>query len=147
MVISVQRLHMNFECIPASSGAGRAGGLVQHPISVAGSAFDRNCLCVALRPIECDEYREMPASNRQGAVTNAVCSSDGDDMVFDGAWLTGPQPYTGEKTRVSPECLWFPLECGLEPRTPHSAEIRWSDSTSFRAWRRSILLPSIGLLR
>jgi len=33
--------------------------------------------------------------------------------------------------------LPVPLECGLEPRTLFPAEIRWSDSTSFRAWRRS----------
>lgn len=33
-------------------------------------------------------------------------------------------------------------DCGLEPHTPHSAELRLSDSTSFSAWRRSNSRPS-----
>jgi len=59
--------------------------------------------------MKCYEYREMPAPNGQGAMSDAVCSSHGDDMVFDGACLTGPQPYTGEETRVPPVCCRFPV--------------------------------------
>jgi hypothetical protein len=50
----------------------------------------------------------------QGAVNCG--GSPGNDTDSDGALLTAPQPYKGEKTRVSPVCLRVPLECGLEPK-------------------------------
>jgi len=54
----------------------------------------------------------MLAPNRQGAVTNAVRSSHGDDMDSDGTCVTGPQPCSEGKTRVSPVCRRFPLSAG-----------------------------------
>jgi len=74
----------------------------------------------------------MPVPNRQGAVTNAVCSSRGDDTDSDGivretqslvitktkiedfrtTCVTGPQPYCEGKKRASPECFRFPLSAG-----------------------------------
>ena len=41
-----------FERIPASSGAGRAVGLAQHPPSVVGPDFVRNRLVVSQSPLE-----------------------------------------------------------------------------------------------
>jgi len=59
-------------------------------------------------------------------------------MESDGASLTAPQPYTGEETSVPPECLRVPPSAGWNVEGFDQAEIRWSDSTSFRAWRKSI---------
>jgi phenylpropionate dioxygenase-like ring-hydroxylating dioxygenase large terminal subunit len=63
------------------------------------------------------ESREMPSLNRQGEVTNAVCSSHGDDMEFDGTCLTAPQPYEGER-ETSSSMMLVPSECGLKPQRP-----------------------------
>jgi len=92
--------------------------------------FVRNPFAVARRTIECYGFGEMLAPNHKGRWTNG--GSHGDDTESDGACLTGPQPYTGEETRVPPvssesealadrrktvssEMLPVPLECGLEP--------------------------------
>ena len=53
---------------------------------------------------------EMLAPNHKGR--RASGGSHGDDTDADGACLTGPQPYIGEKTRVSPVCCRFPLSAG-----------------------------------
>ncbi len=50
-------------------------------------------------------------------VVNCV-SSPGDDTEFDGASLTGPQPYEGERETVV-SVSRVPSECGLEPRRSH----------------------------
>ncbi len=61
----------------------------------------------------CYEYREKPVPNRQGTVTTAVCSSHGDDMVFDGASLTGYSPIKGGN-ESSTGILPVSCECELE---------------------------------
>jgi hypothetical protein len=56
----------------------------------------------------------MPAPNRQGAVTNPVCSSHGDDTDSDGACVTGPQPYSEGEHESFAGMLPVPSECGLD---------------------------------
>ena len=63
----------------------------------------------------------MPAPNRQGAVTNAVCSSHGNDIDSDGACVTGPQPYSEGENESFAGMLPVPSECGLEPKCRGSA--------------------------
>ncbi len=75
----------------------------------------------------------MPSPNQKGWRTSG--GSHGDDTGSDGASLAGPQPYEGETNERSPGVSPVPSECGLEQTG--IARIRWSDSTPFRAWRRS----------
>ena len=98
------------ERIPASSGAGRAVGTVQHLPAIVGPDFVRNRFDVARRTRECYGIGEMPAPNHKRWRTCG--GSHGDDTDSDGASLTGPQPYTGEETRVPPVCCRFPLSAG-----------------------------------
>jgi len=70
----------------------------------------RNRFCVPPSSMECYGIGEMPAPNHKGQRTSG--GSYGDDTDSDGASLTGPQPYTGEETRVSPVCCRFPLSAG-----------------------------------
>jgi hypothetical protein len=82
----------------------------------------RNPFYVTLYSMECYGIGEMPAPNHKGQRTSG--GSHGDDTDSDGACLTGPQPYTGEKTRVSPVCCRFLLSAGwnlerLARRTSH----------------------------
>ena len=60
--------------------------------------------------MECYGIGEMPAPNHKGRRTSG--GSHGDDTDSDGACLTGPQPYTGEETRVPPVCCRFPVSAG-----------------------------------
>jgi len=50
---------------------------------------------VALCNRGCYGIGEMPAPNHKGRQTSG--GSHGDDTDSDGAWLTGPQPYKGDK--------------------------------------------------
>ena len=86
--------------------------------------FHHNHFHVVHRSMECYEYREMPTPNHKGKRISG--GSHGDDMVFDGACLTGPQPYTGEETRVPPVCCRFPLSAGwnLERHTRRKSDGR-----------------------
>ena len=77
---------------------------------MVGPDFVRNRFVVARRSIECYGFGEMPAPNHKGRRTSG--GSHGDDTDSDGASLTGPQPYTGEETRVPPVCCRFPLSAG-----------------------------------
>ena len=106
----VPRVDTNRKRIPASLGAGQAVGSVQRPASMARLDFHRNPFAKICHTMECYEYRERPSPNHKGWRTSG--GSHGDDMAFDGASLTGPQPYTGEETRVPPVCCRFPLSAG-----------------------------------
>jgi hypothetical protein len=59
----------------------------------------------------------MPTRTTRGGELHG---SPGNDTDSDGALLAAPQPYKGEKTRVSPVCLRVPLECGLKPKSTDS---------------------------
>jgi hypothetical protein len=52
--------------------------------------------------MKCDGIGEMPAPNHKGRRTSG--GSHGDDTDSDGACLTGPQPYEGDK-REFPRCV------------------------------------------
>jgi len=68
----------------------------------------------------CYDSREMPAPNHKGRGTGG--GSHGDDTDSDGACLTGPQPYEGDK-REFPRCVAGSLRVrvGTEgPRPPES---------------------------
>ena len=80
----------------------------------------------------------MPAPNRQGAVTNAVCSSHGNDIDSDGACVTGPQPYIEGENESFAGMLPVPSECGLEPkyRVRHGSH-PVAGCHGLRPWRRS----------
>ena len=91
---------------------------------------------------ECYGIGEMPSPNHKGWRTSS--GSHGDDMDSDGVVrkseifvitrgnasrptsLTGPQPYTGEETRVPPVCCRFPLSAGwnLERHTRRKSDGR-----------------------
>ncbi len=64
---------------------------------------------------------ETPALNRHGTVTNAVCSSHGNDTDSDGACVTGPQPYSEGEHESFAGMLPGPSECGLDPKCRGSA--------------------------
>jgi hypothetical protein len=66
--------------------------------------------------LACYGIGEMPAPNRQGAVSNAVYSLHGDDTDSDGACVTGPQPYSEGENESFAGMLPVPSECGLEPK-------------------------------
>jgi hypothetical protein len=70
---------------------------------------------VARRTGACYGIGETPAPNRQGAVTNVVYSSHGNDIDSDGACVTGPQPYSEGENESFAGMLPVPSECGLEP--------------------------------
>jgi len=55
---------------------------------------------------------EMLSPNRQGVVTDAVCSSHGNDIDSDKACVTGHSPTAREKTKVSLVCCRFSLGAG-----------------------------------
>ena len=80
--------------------------------TVAGLDDQSNAFAVPRVNNECYGIGEMPASNRQGAVTNAVRSSHGDDIDSDGACVTGLQPYSEGENESSPVCCRFPLNAG-----------------------------------
>ena len=86
-------------------------GLGDRPKVFAVAQPTRNCYGIG----------EMLAPNRQGAVTNAVCSSHGNDIDSDGACVTGPQPYSEGENESFAGMLPVPSECGLEPKRPASA--------------------------
>ena len=71
---------------------------------------------------DCYGIGEMLAPNHKGRRTTG--GSHGDDTDSDGAYLTGPHPYSEGENESFAGMLPVPLECGLEPRTPRSAEIR-----------------------
>ena len=62
----------------------------------------RKLLTVAPRTVVCYGIGEMPAPNHKGRGTGG--GSHGDDTDSDGACLTGPQPYEGDK-REFPRCI------------------------------------------
>lgn len=94
---------------------------------------DQPTAFVVTQPIwRCYGIGEMPALNRQGAVSNAVCSSHGDDIDSDRACAIGPRPSSEGERQTSPgvkrertladssedlfsEMSPVPFECGLEP--------------------------------
>ena len=95
----------------------------------------RNRFVVTRCSMECYGIGEMPAPNHKGWRTSG--GSHGDDTDSDGASLAGPQPYTGEETRVPPVCCRFPLSAGWNLEGDDNPEIRWSDSSAFTRRRRS----------
>jgi hypothetical protein len=98
------------ERIPPSSGGGRADTAATiHGRRLVGIS-NRNRFCVAPCNRGCYGIGEMPAPNHKGRRTDG--GSHGNDTDFDGACLTGPQPYTGEETRVPPVCCRFPVSAG-----------------------------------
>ena len=76
---------------------------------------DRRFFIVARRSENCYGIGEMLAPNRQGAVTNGVCSSRSTDVDSDGVYVTGPQPYIEGENESFAGMLPVPSECGLEP--------------------------------
>ena len=89
--------------------------------TVAGLDDRPNVFVVARRTRGCYGIGETPAPNRQGAVTNAVCSLHGNDIDSDGACVTGPQPYSEGENESFAGMLPVPSECGLEPKCRGSA--------------------------
>ena len=88
----------------------------QNHRTVAG-LDDRPKVFVVARHISgCYGIGEVPAPNRQGAVTNAVCPSHGNDIDSDGACVTGPQPYSERENERFAGMLPVPSNCGLEPQ-------------------------------
>jgi hypothetical protein len=87
---------------------------------VAGLDDQPNVFVVVRRILICDGIGEMLAPNRQGAVTDTVCSSRSDDTDSDGTCVTGSQPYIEGENESFAGMLPVPSECGLEPKCPGS---------------------------
>ncbi len=110
--------------LQAHTSVFRRGSSDTRPVSrwnEAGGACSRRCY----------ESGQRPAPNHTGWRPSG--GSHGDDMGFDGASVAGPQP-SERGTESSPGVSPGLSECGVEPQLPRSAELRWSDSTSFSAW-------------
>jgi hypothetical protein len=114
------RLPVSEECSdtvsePRSEQAGVERTLLaRNRRTVAGLDDRPNVFVVARRIWACYGIGEMLAPNRQGAVTNAVCPSHGNDTDSDGACVTGPQPYSEGENESFAGMLPVPSECGLE---------------------------------
>ena len=108
--------------IRGTNGRGVSGHSVRaNHRDVAGLDDQPNGFVVAHRLEICYGIGEMPAPNREGAVTNTVCSSHGNDTDSDGACVTGPQPYSERENERFAGMLPVPSECGLEPERAVSA--------------------------
>lgn len=78
---------------PRISQAGIERTLLPRNRNPVANLGDQPNVFIVLRPTgNCYGIGEMPAPNRQGAVTNVGCSSHGNDIDSDGACVTGPQP-------------------------------------------------------
>ena len=82
----------------------------RQPKTVAKPDFQRKRFDVARRSMDCYGFGE--SRSRTTRDNERIGRSRGDDTESDGASLTGPQPYTGEETRVPPVCRRFPLSAG-----------------------------------
>ena len=115
------RLPVSDECPDASRNRGaNRRGLSGHSVeenhrTVTGLDGRPKVFAVARRTRNCYGIGEMPAPNRQGAVTNAVCSAHGNDIDSDGACVTGSQPYSEGENESFAGMLPVPSECGLKP--------------------------------
>ena len=127
-IISDGVVDRDCERIPPSSGRGRADTAATIHGRRLGGISNRNRFCVAPCNRGCYGIGEMPAPNHKGRRTDG--GSHGNDTDFDGVVreseilvitkiedfrttsLTGPQPYTGEETRVPPVCCRFPVSAG-----------------------------------
>lgn len=88
-----------------SSGPSR-----RRPTSIAVLDFKPLSLWSYALFFSCYASSERLFPNHKGLETSG--GSHGNDTAGDGASLTAPQPYTGEETRVPPECLRFPVSTG-----------------------------------
>ena len=120
MTSAYPRLPVSDECSDTgrNRGANRRGERTftrQNHRIVAGLVDRPKVFLADRRTGNCYGIGEMPAPNRQGAVTNMVCSSHGNDTDSDGACVTGPQPYSEGENESFAGMLPVPSECGLEP--------------------------------
>ena len=134
----VRRSRLGFSSARTASTdvSGRVGSMIErqaHTSVFRRRSSDTQFGChrtgIAVPPVGTtvtDSVRCRPRTTRGGEPAVVPTAMTSNPI---GASLAGPQPYTGEETRVPPVCCRFRLSVGWNRRAT-VARIRWSDSSA-----------------